>query len=496
MEDVRGRFLIASRRETNVAIKMIKLTGEQENCVKFRPEGELLIRGIPGSGKTTVVMERALFLQKNGEQTTKGIKVLLLTYNRALATYIQQMSRSSIEEPAKAMTFHQWASQLLRESGISNFRTISDEKENLVRFAKNIINKYGAPDLPKVQVPKLSEERSLVRFLSDEFSWIKSNDIKDRTDYLGIARVGRGTQVYLTKGHRESIFDIFEKYQSILKARRCMDFDDAALLITQNIEKISRDKMPNHILIDEAQDLTPAQFRAIKMLSAKSLTIAADKGQQIYRRNFTWKSVGIEIRGTRSKFLGKTFRSTKQIIQLARSLQTHDKQLIADDEYIPSQDPEAIGPKPELLVSNKLNDEINTVIRKVKQIQGIFAKDTIAIIAYSHDRLKEFEDALNEQHIPCIYIKSEEADFITPGVKLVTFQSSKGLEFDHVIVTGIQDGKLPYGTIGPGDDPESFKATERRKLYVAMTRAKLTLTLSAVTPISPFILELDSELYQ
>ncbi len=479
-----------------MAIKIIKLTDEQENCVKFRSDGELLIRGIPGSGKTTVVMERALFLQKNGEQLTKGPKVLLLTYNRALATYIRQMARASQDEPVEAMTFHQWGSLLLRESGITNFRTISDEKEDLVRFAKNIINKYGDPDLPRVRVPRLSEERSLVRFLSEEISWIKSNDIKSRSEYLSVQRTGRGTQVHLTKSHRESIYDIYEKYQSILKARRCIDFDDVALLIIHNVNRISKDKMPSHILVDEAQDLTPAQFRAIKLMTAKSLTIAADKGQQIYRRHFSWKSVGIDIRGTRSKFLGRTYRSTKQIIQLARSLQSHDKQLLTDDEFLPSQDPDAEGPKPELFLSNNLKDEINTVVRKVKHIKQMYPKDTIAIIAYSQDRLQEFETALSEHRIGSIYIKSDEADFITPGVKLVTFHSSKGLEFDHVIVASLQDGKLPYGIMEPGDDPVAYKATERRKLYVAMTRARLTLTLSAVTPISPFINEMDPALYQ
>ncbi|WP_426449643.1 UvrD-helicase domain-containing protein [Paenibacillus sp. S-38] len=479
-----------------MAIRMIKLTSEQESCVTFRPEGELLIRGIPGSGKTTVVMERALYLQQKAEQITNGPKVLLLTYNRALSTYIRQMARVTSDEPIQAMTFHQWGSQLLRESGISTSRTISDEKDGLVKYAKNIINKYSDPDLPNVQVARLSKDKALIRFLSEEITWIKSNNISSRAEYLNVPRAGRGTQVHVTRSHRESIYDIFEKYQSLLKGRRCIDFDDIALLIIQNVDKIQKNKMPSHILIDEAQDLTPAQFRAIKLLAAKSLTIAADKGQQIYRRNFTWKSVGIEIRGTRNKFLSRTFRSTKQIIQLARSLQAHDKQLITDDEYMPSQDPDAIGPKPELMVSNKLPDEINTVVRKIKQIQGIFPEDTIAIIAYSQDRLSDFEEALTENNIGSIYIKSDDADFITPGVKLVSFHSSKGLEFDHVIVTGLQDGKLPYGIMDPGDDPESFKATERRKLYVAMTRAKLTLTLSAVTPISPFIHELDSELYQ
>lgn len=200
-----------------MAIRMIKLTSEQESCVTFRPEGELLIRGIPGSGKTTVVMERALYLQQKAEQITNGPKVLLLTYNRALSTYIRQMARVTSDEPIQAMTFHQWGSQLLRESGISTSRTISDEKDGLVKYAKNIINKYSDPDLPNVQVARLSKDKALIRFLSEEITWIKSNNISSRAEYLNVPRAGRGTQVHVTRSHRESIYDIFEKYQSLLK---------------------------------------------------------------------------------------------------------------------------------------------------------------------------------------------------------------------------------------------------------------------------------------
>ncbi|WP_419879604.1 3'-5' exonuclease [Brevibacillus centrosporus] len=81
-------------------------------------------------------------------------------------------------------------------------------------------------------------------------------------------------------------------------------------------------------------------------------------------------------------------------------------------------------------------------------------------------------------------------------VKTLTFHSSKGVEFDHIIVIGIQDGKLPNKITDPGDDPDAYLATERRKLYVAMTRAKLTLTLSGVTPFAPFVRELDSKMYK
>lgn len=495
MEKLRGRISnVINEVCNNMANKLKELSPDQESCVKFRADGELLIRGIPGAGKTTVIIERAIFLQKKADRVTNGPKVLLLTYNKALSTYIKQMARLSSDEPVEAQTFHGWGASVLKESGITNFR-INDEKPRLVRFAKNIVKKYGSPDFPNVRVPKLSEEQSLLRFLSEEITWIKSNDINNRIEYLSAQRIGRGNQIHLTKNQRETIYDILEKYQELLRRERSIDFDDVATLIIRNSDKISKDIMASHILIDEAQDLTSAQFKAIKLLTAKSLTIAADKGQQIYRRYFTWKSVGIEIRGGRSKLLEKTFRSTKQIIQLARSLQAHDKQLLADEDFLPSQDPDSDGPKPELFIVDKPNNELSLILRKVRELKSSFPQDSIAIIAHKGERLEEIEAHLESSGIGSIHIKSEEANFLVPGVKLVTFHSSKGLEFDHVIVTGLQKGKMPYGIMEPGDDPEAFLATERKKLYVAITRARLSLTLAAIEPRSPFIDELDPDLY-
>ncbi|MGZ4135025.1 MAG: 3'-5' exonuclease, partial [Tumebacillaceae bacterium] len=213
-------------------------------------------------------------------------------------------------------------------------------------------------------------------------------------------------------------------------------------------------------------------------------------------RSFTWKSVGVEIHKGNSKFLTFTFRSTKQIIQLARSLQEYDELLKTDDEYLPSVDPETEGPIPELYVSASLKTEIETVMEKVKTLYATFPEHTIGIIANTNNRLEEYAAALDEIGIPWIMAKEDEADILSPGVKLVSFYSSKGLEFDHVIVSGLKEGILPRSQMEPGDDEEQFLATERRKLYVAMTRAKNTLTLSAVEPVSNFIEQLDPNLYR
>jgi superfamily I DNA/RNA helicase len=482
-------------RETPVDVGVkpdnnVSLTEEQKECVNYKTEGTLLVQGIPGSGKSTVLLERAKFLQKKGEG-----KVLVLTYNRSLAIYMRQLALKTSSNPFEATTFHQWGRQLLLDAGIPNLNYEQDLR-GLVHFALNTVRKEETNlELPKIGKKNPQAEKwALVDFLQKEFSWIKGNGIKGLQEYLDVTRTGRGKQVQVLKGHREGIFKVFSKYQEMLRSRRRIDYDDIALLLLANFDKINRKELPAHILVDEAQDLSLMELTAIRKLALKSLTIAADKGQRIYRRNFTWKQANIDVRG-RSRMLLNTFRSTKQIIQLARSLQRNDQILMKDAEYVPPEDPKTEGPVPELYVSRNRTEELKTVLDCIKKIRSSLPQHTIGVIGHSVERLKEFEEALDEEKIPFVSVKEDGADILSPGVKLTTYYASKGLEFDHVIVTGLKRGFMPFGQVPPGEDEEEFISTERRKLYVAMTRAKKHLILSAIEKVSPFIDELDHNLY-
>ncbi len=71
----------------------------------------------------------------------------------------------------------------------------------------------------------------------------------------------------------------------------------------------------------------------------------------------------------------------------------------------------------------------------------------------------------------------DEADFDTPMVTLMTLHVSKGLEFEHTFMVGLEEGMLPCVRSDDKDDPEEIEE-ERRLTYVGMTRAKKTLTMT------------------
>ncbi len=74
---------------------------------------------------------------------------------------------------------------------------------------------------------------------------------------------------------------------------------------------------------------------------------------------------------------------------------------------------------------------------------------------------------------------------------LATAHATKGLEFDHVVVTGMEVGRFPSArAVGEAEDPDRAYEEERRLAYVAWTRARRSLTLLYDPAVpSPFLLE-------
>ena len=99
-----------------------------------------------------------------------------------------------------------------------------------------------------------------------------------------------------------------------------------------------------------------------------------------------------------------------------------------------------------------------------------------------------------------LHAQVDDLDRSTPHVALMTLHNAKGLEFQHVLMVGVEDGLIPHANSRAHEEYEE----ERRLLYVGMTRARETLTLCYARrrqrygtynycDVSPFLVDLPKE---
>ena len=247
------------------------------------------------------------------------------------------------------------------------------------------------------------------------------------------------------------------------------------------INAVERNQIPREqygaLLIDEGHDFEAEWLQLIVQMIDKennSLLLLYDDAQSIYNRkrslDFSLSSVGIQARG-RTTILKVNYRNTREILQFAYDFAKEFlQQKFADDDHVPLIQPEMAGNsgvKPVFNLYRSLADEMNFVSLCLTNWSkaGIDWKDMAVIFPSNWLGEKLFQQL--KDRIPCNAQKNYRPN--ENEVSLLTRHSSKGLEFSHVIVMGV----------GHLKDSEELLATESRLLYVAMTRAKEELIVTA-----------------
>lgn len=255
------------------------------------------------------------------------------------------------------------------------------------------------------------------------------------------------------------------------------------------IQAVDKGQIPraqySAVMIDEGHDFEQDWLKLIVQMidpGTNSLLLLYDDAQSIYKKRnlkFPLSSAGIQARG-RTTILKLNYRNTREILSFAYDfakdfLQAQD----ADDDHIPLIAPEVAGtsgPPPQFRRFDHFNDEAHYIARCIGKwhTQGK-ALNNIAVVYAYHWQAGPIQKALKTAGVACAWLKGKNekknydanADSVTL-LTLLTRQSSKGLEFDTVVLAGLGDLK---------DDEENLDQ-EVRLLYVGMTRAREQLLLT------------------
>jgi hypothetical protein len=226
------------------------------------------------------------------------------------------------------------------------------------------------------------------------------------------------------------------------------------------------------VMIDEGHDFKSEWFKLVVQMvdpRTNSLLVMYDDVQSIYRtgdrRNFSFKSVGVQAQG-RTTILKINYRNTQEILEFATGFA---KELLsptdAADDGVPRIAPVSAGrhgPKPLLIKLPSLKEEGIYIIEQFKAAHrdGTAWKDMAVLYRHWDPVGKAILRMFEHAGIPITSHKNLAFGDGQDTVKLITYHSSKGLEFPVVAMPGVC---VPSGA-------ESAEE-EARLLYVAMTRA-------------------------
>lgn len=246
--------------------------------------------------------------------------------------------------------------------------------------------------------------------------------------------------------------------------------------------------------MDEAQDLSVAHLRFLAALGAgrpNSLFFAGDLGQRIFQQPFSWKSLGVDIRG-RSRTLRANYRTSHQIRQQADRLLGP---VVTDVDGISEDRSDTVsvfnGPPPVIRSFGGEDDEIQAVTSWINGcVEADLMPHEIGVFVRSSGQLDRARGAVEKTGL-AHSVLDEDVATSSGHLSIGTMHLAKGLEFRAVAVMACDDEVIPLQerieTVGDDADLREVYDTERQLLHVACTRARDHLLITAVDPASEFL---------
>jgi mRNA-degrading endonuclease RelE of RelBE toxin-antitoxin system len=461
----------------------IFLHPEQRQWVDRDYTGPARVSGSAGTGKTIVALHRAAHLAR----THPDARVLLTTFSDTLANALQtKLKRLLGSEPrlAERIDVHSLNAIGLRlyKAHVGQAMVASREiMRELVQEAASAVggHKFGLHFL-------LSEWEQVVD------AW----QLENWEAYRDVARLGRKTR--LPEAQRTVLWSIFERIRSGLKARKLITHAELFSSLAAVLLK-SKNVVFDFAVVDEAQDISVAHIRFLAALGGgrpNALFFAGDLGQRIFQQPFSWKALGVDIRG-RSRTLRVNYRTSHQIrTQADRLLGPVVTDVDGNSEDRSDTVSVFNGPPPTIHSLKSESEEIKTVGNWIAERSkaGVLPQE-FGVFVRSAAQLDRARAAVKEAGM-AFKILDENIETTSGHVSISTMHLAKGLEFRAVVVMACDDEIIPLQdrieTVGDDADLQEVYDTERHLLYVACTRARDYLLVTSVEPASEFVDDMRS----
>jgi hypothetical protein len=444
---------------------------EQRQWVERDYTGPARVSGSAGTGKTIVALHRAAHLAR----THPGARVLLTTFSDTLANALHtKLKRLVGSEPrlAERIDVHS-----LNALGLRLYKAHCGPVKLASREAMR--------ELLREASKAVGGHKFSLHFLLTEWEQVVDAwQLETWESYRDVARLGRKTR--LPEPQRAVLWSSFERVRDGLKERKLTTHAGLFTALASALARGNKHPPFDFAVVDEAQDISVSGLRFLAALGGgrpNALFFAGDLGQRIFQQPFSWKSLGVDIRG-RSRTLRINYRTSHQIrMQAERLLGPELTDVDGNSEDRSDTVSVFNGPQPVIRVLPTESEEIKSVgTWLAEQSKAGVLPHEFGLFVRSPGQLARAQAAVKESGLP-FKILDEHVETTSGHVSISTMHLAKGLEFRAVAVMACDDEIIPLQerieTVG--DD------SERHLLYVACTRARDHLLITSVAPASEFL---------
>jgi superfamily I DNA/RNA helicase len=438
------------RRRIRGSMDAITWDASQLRALAREGTGPVLVRGKAGSGRTAVAIGHALHLVR--QQTITGHRILFVTPFKpaaeAAAVEIAKHAGDAASQIA-VVSFADLCRGLLEKSGARLTPAPDEVRAGFLADAIAVL---------KRRAPRAVLGRSPVFFSEEISEVIKGRALGRREEYLELEREGRWRGLEQTV--RQTVWEVYEEYETRLAGAGLHDPDDLALRALKLEATTASDGGFDEVIVDDAHGLSRAALLFLGRLATPSdrMFVLIDEDQRYHRQGFSLKDAGVEPR--RSVELTGAWRPGPEIRAFAETILNGETLSDAERAAAPASGPIAI------VEAGSYAAQFEIMARRVQDELERNPADPVAVLTATA------RDALVARRAFAAADSNLAQDLAR--VRFLTMDEARGLEFSSVILVGVNEGVLPVDEAG---HDLTGKFRDRRRLYVAATRARNRLTI-------------------
>ena len=354
--------------------------------------GPMCVIAGPGSGKTTVIVNRIQTLISHHKSHPD--QILVITFTKAAAIEMKERftkESNGVFQPVMFGTFHAVFFQILKHSFHYQYENILTPKQKHEMISEVI---SGMKESGSFEYELNYEERE--ELLSKISNYRNQNN--DRVQNIKNSK----------KTSDELVFEkILKHYDEIKKKKKKIDFDDLIVLCHELLMNHKKEleywqKRFTHILVDEFQDINPIQYQLVQLLAQpeNNLFVVGDDDQAIYRFRGADPSIMLHFKHdfpqAKELILDVNYRSTMNIVDTATTV-------IRENEIRFQKEITSLRTRGNEVVMHgfsNIEEEKANIVTLLKQMLRVRKPDEIAILTRTISTLEQLTDSMSANQIP------------------------------------------------------------------------------------------------